>query len=144
MTGALTDKGADIALDAMTGRATQTARTVYLALLTADPTRTGTPASMSEYSATGYARVAYTPATPATTGSNRKSGNTGAITFGPLTGATGSVSVTHLGLVSSASGTTGDLVYRWAVDTARSPAAGDSITVAIDAVNAQLSATPLA
>src|SRR3712207_5549380 len=100
MTGALTDKGADIALDAVTGRATQTARTMYLVLLTADPGRTGTPATMSEYSATGYARQAYGPAAPSTTGNNRKSGNSGAISFGPLTGANGTTAITHVGLVS--------------------------------------------
>lgn len=144
MPGAASDRGADIALDAITGRATQTARTVYLALYTADPGRTATPATAGEYSAAGYARVAYTPSTPATSGSNRTSSNTGAITFGPITGATGAVSITHVCLVSSASGTTGDLVWRWAVDTARSPAAGDSISVAISGVSASITVTPLA
>lgn len=144
MTGAASDKGADIALDAVFGRATQTARTVYLALYTSDPGRTATPATAGEYSATGYARVAYTPNTPATSGSGRLTNNTNAITFGPITGATGSVSITHVCAVSSSSGTTGDLLWRWAVDTARSPAAGDSISVAIGAVTASITVTPLA
>lgn len=130
MPGELSDKGADIALDAISGRATQTARTMYLALLTAAPADATTPVTMTEYAATGYARQTFTPATPAASGAVRRTSNTGAITFGPLTGATGAVSITHAALVSSASGTTGDLVAFWTLDTARSPAAGDSIQVA--------------
>lgn len=144
MPGALSDKGADIALDAVTGRATQTARATYLALYTADPGRTATPATAGEYSAAGYARVAYGPSAPATSGNNRSSGNAAPITFGPITGATGGTPITHICLVSSASGTTGDLLYRWAVDASRTPNAGDSISVAIDGARAQLSVTPLA
>jgi hypothetical protein len=144
MAGAMTDAGADRALDAVTGRATATARTMYLDLRTSDPGRTGTPATAGEYAATGYSRQTYTAAAPSTTGNNRKSGNTALLTFGPLTGANGSVSITHAALVSTASGTSGEMTYRWQFDTARSPAAGDSITVAIDGVNAQITVTPLA
>jgi hypothetical protein len=144
VTGALTDRGADIALDAVTGRTAAAARTMYLCALTADPTRTGTMATMTEYAATGYARQAYTPSAPATSGNNRLTNNTNTITFGPLTGATGAVAITHLALVSAATGTAGDLVARWAVDASRSPAAGDSISVAISGVSASLAVTPLA
>lgn len=138
MAGSLSDKGADIALDAASGRATQTARTMYLALLTAAPSNSSTPATMTEYAATGYSRQAWTPTTPAANSSARRTSNSNAITFGPITGANGSTSITHAALVSSSSGTTGDLTMFWTLDASRTPAAGDSITVAINAVSMDL------
>ena len=51
------------------------------------------------------------------------------------------MAITHAALVSSSSGATGDLLYRWQLDASRTPAAGDSITVAIDALAAQLLTT---
>lgn len=130
MPGEASDKGADIALDAMFGRATQTARTVYLALLTAAPSDATTPATMTEYAATGYARQAFTPTTPAASGGARGISNSGSINFGPLTGATGLVDITHAAIVSSSSGAGGDLIAFWTLDSARRPAANDSIQVA--------------
>lgn len=141
MPGAATDRGADIALDAVFGRATQTARTVYLALYTADPGAAGTPATAGEYAATGYARGTYTPVAPAAATSSRQTSNSAQITFGPLTGANGATAITHCAVVSSASGTTGDMVWRWALDASRTPAAGDSITVAVNAVSARVVTT---
>lgn len=133
MPGELSDKGADIALDAVSGRATQTARTMYLALLTAAPTDATTPATMTEYSAAGYARPTFTPTTPAASGGVRRFSNSAQITIGPLTGANGSTAITHAALVSSASGTTGDLVCFWTLDASRTPAANDSIQIAANA-----------
>ena len=131
MAGELSDKGADIGLDAIFGRATQNSRTVYLALLTAAPADATTPATMTEYSATGYARQTFTPNTPAASGGGaRRTSNNGAITFGPLTGANGAVNITHAAIVSSSSGTGGDLVVFWTLDAARTPNANDSVQVA--------------
>jgi hypothetical protein len=138
MPGKASDKGADIALDAITGRATQTARTMYLALLTAAPTDATTLATMSEYAAAGYARQTFTPSVPAASGANRRSANTNSLSYGPLTGATGAVNITHCALVSALSGTTGDLVYYWTLDNARTPQAGDTITVAASGVAADI------
>lgn len=139
MPGELSDKGSDIALDAVFGRATQTARTVYLALLTAAPADATTPATMTEYSATGYARQTFTPATPAASGGGaRRVTNSGAITFGPITGANGATGISHAAVVSSASGTTGDLVWFWTLDNTRTPAANDSVQVANGAFVADL------
>lgn len=133
MPGAASDRGADIALDGMTGRATQTARTTYIALLTAAPTRTTTLATMTEYAAAGYARATYGPTTPATVGANRESSNTSQITIGPLTGANGTTAITHAALVSAASGTVGDFIDWWTLDASRTPAANDSIQIAANA-----------
>ena len=142
MPGALTNSGAAVALDAATGRAAVAARTYYLALWTADPTAAGTPATAGEYAAGGYARVTYTPVAPAAVGTGataaQQTSNNASITFGPLTGANGTTVITHCALVSTASGTTGDMAYRWALDASRTPAAGDSITVAVNAVAARI------
>jgi hypothetical protein len=132
MPGELSTAGANIALDAATGRATQTARTMYLALLTAAPTDSTTVATMTEYAATGYSRVACAMGAP--TGDPATTANTGVLTFGPLTGANGSTAITHCALVSSASGTSGDLVAYWTLTASRTPAAGDSVSVAIGAL----------
>ena len=58
------------------------------------------------------------------------SGPTVAVTFGAFTAATGAT-ITHAALVSAATGTTGDLVAWWALDTPRTPAVNDSVTIAI-------------
>lgn len=134
MPGELSDAGADIALDAVSGRATQTARTMYVALLTAAPSDATTPATMTEYSATGYARATFTPTTPAASGGGaRRFSNNAQITIGPLTGANGSSTITHAALVSSSSGTTGQLVLFWTLDSSRTPAANDSVQIAANA-----------
>lgn len=122
--------GQGAALDAMTGRVTQTARTTYIALLTTAPTATTTLANMVELTATGYTRVAVTWGAP--TGSPRVTSNTNALTFGPMT--SDPASVGWLALVSAASGTTGDLITAWSVDTARDGITGDSLAIAIGAL----------
>ena len=134
MAGEASSFGAGAALDAMTGRATQTARTTYLALLSAAPGDTTTLATMTEITTAGYARQAVTWSAPA--GDPRVSSNTGALTFGPFTA--DPPNVTHCALVSAASGTTGDFIYYWTLDVARDGITGDSITFAVGALVAQL------
>ena len=138
MPGEFSQVGATIGLDAVTGRATQTARTMYLALLTAAPSDTTTLATMTEYAATGYSRQAYTPAAPADNAGAQRTSNTNTISFGPLTGANGGSTITHAALVSAASGTTGDLVAFWTLDASRTPAANDTVTVAASAITLSL------
>ena len=130
MAGEAANFGAGAALDAMTGRATQTARTTYLCLLTAAPSDTTTLATMSEVSTAGYARQAVTWSAPS--GDPRSTSNSGAVTFGPFTA--DPPNVTHLALVSASSGTTGDFIYYWTADTARDGATNDSIQVASGAL----------
>lgn len=134
MAGEASNFGAGAALDAMTGRATQTARTTYLALLTAAPSDTTTLATMTELSATGYSRQAVTWSAPS--GDPRATSNSGAITFGPVT--TDPANVTHAALVSASSGTTGDFIYYWTLDAARDGISGDSFQVANGALVMQL------
>lgn len=123
MPGELSQRGAEIGLDAVTGRAAASARTTYLALLTAAPTDQSTLATMAEVSTAGYARQAVTWSVP--TGDPSSTNNTGALVFGPFTG--DPPNVTHCALVSSASGTTGDFLMWWALDTAKDAALGESI-----------------
>ena len=134
MAGEASGFGAGAALDAMTGRATQTARTTYLALLTAAPSDTTTLATMTELSATGYSRQAVTWTAPS--GDPATTSNSGAINFGPVS--TDPANVTHAALVSAASGTTGDFIYYWTLNTARDGIAGDSFQVANGALTMSL------
>ena len=136
MTGKLNVAAASYALDIAMGRAAGPGvRTVYLAQLTAAPTASSTPATMTEYAAAGYARVAIAMGVPA--GTPRVTANTAALTQGPMTSGTGA-SCGWWAIVSSASGTTGDMLAQgdWAV--AKNPGVGDSLTVAIGAVTVQL------
>jgi len=136
MAGQFSDTGAKRALDAVTGRATQTARTTYLALLTAAPSDATTDGTISitEYGATGYSRQTVAWTAPALNGSSiPESSNSGVITYGPFSAGTGAT-VTHAALVSAASGTTGDMLAWWNLDTSRTPAVNDSISIAANAL----------
>lgn len=127
MPGEFSDAGSLKALDAVTGRATVTLGTTYLALLTAAPTDTTTPATMTEYGATGYSRQTVTWSSPALNGSSiPETSNSGTLTFGPFTAGTGST-ITHCALVTSASGTTGEIRAFWSLDTSRTPGTNDSL-----------------
>lgn len=133
MPGQLSTVGANIALDAATGRATQTARTVYLALLTVAPTDATTMATMTEVfapGANGYARQACTFSAPASDPS--LSSNTATITFGPFTA--DPASVAYAALVSAATGTVGDFIAYWTADVAQDAANGQSIQVSAGAL----------
>lgn len=126
MPGQLSTVGANIALDAATGRATQSARTVYLALVTVAPSDATTIATMTEVTTAGYARQACAMSAP--TGDPSTSSNTATITFGPF--AADPPSVAYACLVSASSGTVGDLIAYWTADVARDAALGESIQVA--------------
>lgn len=131
MPGEFSQVGANYALDIVTGRdAGPGARTTYLALLTAAPSDTSTLATMTEVAAAGYARqsVAWT----APTGDPSSTENSGTITFGPFTA--DPANVTHCALVSAASGTTGDFLMHWALDTAKDAAINESIEFAAGAL----------
>lgn len=127
MAGEFSDAGALKALDAVTGRATVTSGTTYLALLTAAPTDTTTLAGMTEYGATGYSRQTVSWTTPALNGSNiPETSNSGTVTFGPFTAGTGAT-ISHCALVTAASGTTGEIRAWWSLDTSRTPSTNDSL-----------------
>jgi hypothetical protein len=134
MPGEFSQVGANNALDAWSGRATQTARTTYLALLTGAPTDTTTIAALAEVTTAGYTRQAVTWGAP--TGDPSTTSNTAAITFGPFSA--DPPNVTHVALVSSASGTTGDFLGYWTLDAAKDAANGESIQFAIGALSMSL------
>lgn len=134
MAGEASSFGAGAALDAMSGRATQTARTVYLVALSAAPSDSTTLGTMTEITTSGYARQAAAWSAPS--GDPRVTSNTGVITFGPFSA--DPPNVTHLALVSASSGTSGDFIYYWTLDTARDGISGDSLQVAIGALVMQL------
>jgi hypothetical protein len=123
MPGEFSTVGANIALDAWSGRATQTARTTYLALLTAAPGDATTIAALAEITTAGYARQAVTWGAP--TGDPAVTANSAPVVFGPFSA--DPPNVTHCALVSSASGTTGDHLGFWTLDTAKDAATGESI-----------------
>lgn len=134
MAGEFSDDGALKALDAVTGRASVTSATTYLALLTAAPADTTTLAGMTEYGATGYSRQTVTWSTPALNGSGiPETSNSANVTFGPFTASTGAT-VTHCALVTAASGTTGEIRAWWSLDTSRTPATNDSLQFATSAL----------
>lgn len=131
MPGELASFGAGAALDASTGRATQTARTTYLALLTSAPADTTTLATMAEVTTSGYTRQSVTWSAPA--GDPAETHNTGALTFGPFSA--DPPNVTHCALVSASSGTTGDFIAFWTLTAARDGASGDIIQFASSALS---------
>lgn len=133
MAGQFSTTGANSALDAVTGRATQTARTTYLALLTAAPTDSTTMSTMTELTtpgSNGYSRQSVSWSAPSSDPSS--TANSGTVTFGPFSADLGVV--THCALVSASTGTAGDLVAYWSLDTSRDPASGDSIQFAAGAL----------
>jgi hypothetical protein len=134
MPGEFSDQGSFKALDAVTGRATVTSATTYLALLTAAPTDTTTLAGLTEFAATGYSRQSVTWSSPALNGSSvPETSNSATITFGPFAAGTGAT-VSHAALVTAASGTTGSIVAWWSLDTSRTPATNDSLQFAASAL----------
>lgn len=129
MAGQFSDAGSNKALDAVTGRATVSSSTTYLALLTSAPSDTTDLASMPEYTATGYSRQAVSWSSPALNASNvPETANSATVTFGPFTAGT-SATITHAALVDAASGTTGNILAWWDLDTSRTPSTNDSVEV---------------
>lgn len=128
MAGQPNTAGANKMLDALTGRATQTAQTTYLALCTSAPTDAAAGTEVTVAGTNGYSRQAVTWTAP--TGDPSSTENSGALTFGPFTADLGNV--THVELYDAA--TAGSSVAYWSVDVAKDPANGDSITVAAGAL----------
>ena len=136
MAGEASRFGAGKMLDAMTGRATQTLQTTYLALLTVDATDAMNGSTITELTVpttNGYARQAVTWTAP-TAADPSSTENTALITFGPFTSDLGIVIACCL--MESATGqTSGDeILAHWQLDADRDPANGDSITIAAGAL----------
>lgn len=131
MPGEASQAGANKMLDALTGRATQTAQTTYVALCTTAPTDTALGTELTTPGTNGYDREIATWTAP--TGDPSSSENTALITFGPFTADLGIV--THAMLMDvSTGGTASNMLAWWAVDVSKDPANGDSITIAAGAL----------
>ncbi len=110
------------------------AGSVYVALLTATPTDTNlTMAAVTEYGATGYARQVYGPTT-ASAAEPSVISNTSVITFGPFTAGTGAT-VTHVAICDASSGTSANIIATIALSASRTPATGDSLQAAANAIS---------
>jgi hypothetical protein len=128
-------------LDFLTGRAVAytAPRTTYVSLLTADPTpEDGTAINMAalpEITTPGYARQQVSwvvpSGTPATTANNAL------VFFGPFT-ADMADSASHVALVTTASGISGDLVYVWPIDGPLQAATNESLQIAAGALTLNL------
>ena len=131
MPGQPSTPGANKMLDALTGRATQTAGTTFLALSTTAPTDSALGAELTVAGTNGYNRQ--TVAWSAPTGDPSSTNNTALITFGPFTADLGIV--THIMLMDVlTAGTAPNCLAYWTADVAKDPANGDSITIAIGAL----------
>lgn len=103
-------KGGQIALNALTGKATVTSRKTYLALLLSEPTATTTLGTMDELEDDGYARQEVTWNAP-TEATPPASTNDGDIDFGPFVA--NPDPIVAVALVSADEGTTGDFLGWW-------------------------------
>jgi hypothetical protein len=131
MPGQPTQTGANRMLDAVSGRATATSFTAYLALATSAPTDTALGTELTTPGSNGYSRQ--TCAWDASTGDPSSMDNTSLITFGPFSSDLGNV--THIMLMDvSTGGTATNCLWYWSADVAKDPANGDSITIAAGAL----------
>ncbi|MFE9525244.1 hypothetical protein [Streptomyces sp. NPDC006631] len=121
------------ALDFLTGRAVAytAPRSTYLALLTADPTpEDGSAASMttmSEITTAGYARQQVTWTAPA--GVTKVTANNALLFYGPFT-ADMTDAASFAALVTTASGTAGQIIYVWPIDGPLQAATNESLQIA--------------
>jgi hypothetical protein len=124
------------ALDLLTGRAVALAspRTTYLALLISDPTQEDGSydiTALPEVSTPGYARQQVVWTAPS--GAPMTTANNALLFFGPFT-ADMTDSATFAALVTSASGTTGDVIYAWPIDSPLQAATNESLQIAAGAL----------
>lgn len=125
MPGNTTDTSGPKALDAITLRGTASS---YLALLTSVPTHSNTLPGVTELSLSGYSRQSVTWSVPAfdTNSGAYLTQNTNVLTFGPFTADMTSVSAWAI-LVSSSSGTGGNILYDFQLDVSLEAQAGTPI-----------------
>lgn len=132
MSGA-TSVWAGKALDFLTGRAVAytAPRNVYLALLIAEPGDPADLTTLAEVATPGYARqqVVWTAPTgaPMTTQSNAL------LFYGPFTSDM-TDSATHAALVTSASGTAGDVIFVWPIADPLLAVTNESLQIAAGAL----------
>jgi hypothetical protein len=111
-----------------------TAGSFYVSLHTADPTETGTQTS-SEATYTGYARVAVARSGAGWTVSGNNVSNTAAVSFGPCTA--GSNTITHFGIGTDLSGA-GNLILKGALSASLAVSSGITPSFAIGELDVNL------
>ena len=126
--------------------------TGYVALLTVDPSTTAAIptdpqlSELTELTATGYSRqvVTWTASTSPTNGTSQIQ-NSNLVTFGPFTATSGSGTPTTFGaLVTTASGTTGEVIAVWEWDIPVLAPQNQSITVPIADITLTQQQVPMA
>lgn len=125
--------GSAAAIDIYTGRAAvlgSAPRTTYLALLTGAADSSMTVATMPEVNTAGYVRQPVTWTAPAipTGGALYQSSNSNLISFGPFT-ASMLADAVYAALVSSSSGTGGDMIFFWAFDAPQTAVVNETIQI---------------
>jgi len=139
MSGELTQHGANRAAQAGVGEAVAASPGIYLALATAQPgspdTDTLATFAGNEIATAGYARTAVSWGSP--TGDPSEIANDAAIEFGPFTA--DPPNVTHCFLTDASTGTVGNVLAYWTLDTARDGVTDDwlrfgigSLTLSVD------------
>jgi hypothetical protein len=123
----LSNAGGDAAIKAAVGIAPAGNR--YLALCTDAPTDSAVGTELATPGTSGYTRPLVAFAAPVDHAGARECVNSGSVVVGPLTAALGVV--THVMLMDDAALDTAAHMLAWAaLDTARTPAIGDSVDFA--------------
>lgn len=131
MPGELSRQGKQRSLDIASGRTTYAAFAAFIALNSTAPTDS---VLGGEYTATGYARQGVTWSAP-TAADPPVTSNSGGQTYGPFTANTGAT-LSYASLMDTVTGGTAllDMMAWWTLTTPKTPANGDSATVAIGAI----------
>lgn len=133
--GSFSDYSEGVLMNHLFGTAYSRPATVYLALCTADPTDTGTGASMNEVAdANGYARKAITFAAA----SSRRITQSGAVTFDAASGSWGTI--THWAVLDSATHGAGNLLAHGSFSPTFAVVSGNTPSVASGQVYIEVSA----
>lgn len=128
MTG-LTQAGAQVQLQALTGTSVSSTNT-YLALCTADPSAAVLISDLQEVTTSGYARVQVEFNSP-TASYPSTINNSNLVVWGPMS-ANMTLGSRWVAMVTSASGTSGQLLYTWTLDEPQQVNATQEIAVAAE------------
>jgi hypothetical protein len=131
MAGEFSRLGKSRGLDACDGRVSVSTYTPFIALNSTAPTDSTLG---GEYTATGYARQSVAFSAP-TAADPPVTSNSGGLTFGPFTANTGAT-LSYASLMDGVSGGTAlaNMYAWWTLTTPKTPANGDSATVAVGAI----------
>lgn len=131
MAGEFSRLGKSRGLDACDGRVSVSTYTPFIALNSTAPTDSTLG---GEYTATGYARQSVAFSAP-TAADPPVTSNSGGLTFGPFTANTGAT-LSYGSLMDGVSGgtATANMYAWWTLTTPKTPANGDSATVAVGSI----------